>query len=69
MSIVFSNSRKKKNHMFLKHYKQQIDGSKNSVNAQLNILKRGIITYYSVNFDQHKSFYNFYSSDMIDDFF
>ena len=68
-SIVFSNSRKKKNHMFLKHYKQQISGSKNNVNAPLSILRRDIITYYSVNFDQHKSFYNFYSSDMIKDFF
>ena len=67
-SIVFSNSRKKKNHMFLKHYKRQTGGSRNNVNTPLNILRRGIITYYSVNFDQHKSFYNFYSSDMVDDF-
>ena len=67
-SVIFSTSRKKKNHMFLKHYKQQTGGSRNNVNAPLNILKRGIITYYSVNFDQHKSLYNFYSSDMAEDF-
>ena len=31
----------------------------------LNILKRGTITFYSVNFDQYKDFYDFHSSDII----
>ena len=31
----------------------------------LNILKRGQITYYSVNFDQHK---DFHSTDIVDIF-
>ena len=53
--------------MFLKQ-KRQTGGSRNNVNASLNILRKSIITYYSINFDQHKSFYNFYSSDMVDDF-
>ena len=38
-SIVFLSSRKK-NQMFLKHYKQQTGGSRNNVNAPLNILKK-----------------------------
>lgn len=67
--LTFSNKRKKKNHMFLKHYRQQVGGSRNNnVNAPLNILKRGTITYYSVNFVQHKNFYNFYVSDIVIDF-
>ena len=31
-------------------------------------MKRGSITYYSINFDQHKNFYDFYSSDLVDVF-
>ena len=34
----------------------------------LNILKRGQITYYSVNFDQHKDYYDFHSTDIVDIF-
>ena len=36
--------------------------------APLNMLKRGIITYYSVNFRQHNAHYDFHSSDMVDVF-
>ena len=31
-----------------------------------NVLKRGTITYYSINFEQHKNFYDFFSSDILD---
>lgn len=55
--------------MFLKHYRQQVAGStNNNANAPLNILKRGTITNYSLNFVQHKIFYNFYVSDIVMDF-
>ena len=36
--------------------------------APLNVLKRGLITYYSVNFRQHNAHYDFHSSDMVDVF-
>ena len=55
--------------MFLFHYgtKQQIGGARIS-DLPLNIVKRGPITYYSINFDQHKSFYDFLSSDLVETF-
>ena len=42
--------------MFLYHYGQQIVGSSRpkASDLPLNILKRGTITYYSVNFEQHR---------------
>lgn len=66
-SVVFRNCRKKKNHMFLFHYDQR-SGARNDRGAPLNILKRGQITYYSVNFRQHNAHYDFHSSDMVDVF-
>lgn len=51
----------KKTHRFLSHY--QIRGSAD--NRPLNILKRGPITYYSINFDQHSNFYNFFDARKI----
>ena len=64
--LNFSNNESKKRHMFLRHCKQ-LGGSRNN-NIPLNILKRGQITYYSINFNQHKSFYDFYSADMVNGF-
>ena len=51
--------------MFHRH--QQIGGA---INQQLlvNVLKRGPITY-SINFYQHKIFYDFYDEKIIDGFF
>ena len=68
--VKFDSARLKKKHMFLYHYRQQIGGGKGlrASDLPLNILKRGSITYYSVNFDQYKNFYDFYSSDMVDVF-
>ena len=66
-SLRFINSRKKKNHMFLVHYNQK-GGARANTNFPLNILKRDSITYYSVNFNKHKIFYNFYCGDMVDEF-
>ena len=55
--------------MFLFHYgtKQQIGGARIS-DLPLNIVKRGPITYYSINFNQHKIFYDFFSSDLVETF-
>ena len=55
--------------MFLFHYggKNQIGGRRPDRSAlPLNVLKRGSITYYSINFSQH--FYHFYKSDVLDSF-
>ena len=68
-SVKFSTCRLKKNYMFLYHYGKQSGGSRQRLtDLPLNILKRGQITYYSVNFDQHKDYYDFHSTDMIDVF-
>ena len=67
--VAFGSSRLKKNHMFLYHY-NQTGGAGNRLNNDLpfNILRRGQIVYYSVNFDQHKNYFDFFSTDMVDVF-
>ena len=65
--LTFLSNIKKKNHMFLRHYsqqqpKQQIAGS---TTIHVNILYRGKITYFSINYDQHKDYYNFFNSDIV----
>lgn len=69
-NVKFDTYRMKKNHMFFYHYSKQSGSSRlqRSSDLPLNILKRGAITYYSVNYDQHKGFYDFHSSDMVDVF-
>ena len=61
---------KEKYHMFLHHYSKKQSGGRlqRARDLSFNILKRGVITYYSVNFSQHKDFYDFHSSDMFDVF-
>ena len=57
--------------MFLFHYdgKNKIGGRRPSRSAlPLNVLKRGSITYYSINFSQHKKFYDFHKSGVLDSF-
>ena len=41
------------------------------MNQQLpvNILRRGPIIYYSINFQQHKNFYHFYDEKIVDSYF
>ena len=69
--LIFSSNIRKKSHMFLCHYyqqpKQQIGGSITDSSC-LNILNRGKIIYFSINYDQHKDHYNFFSSDMVPEF-
>ena len=57
----------KKNHMFLYHY-NHTGGARRLNNLPLNILRRSQIVYYSVNCDQHKNYYDFFSTDMTDVF-
>ena len=54
--------------MFLFHYNQIGSARQIANDLPLNISKRGQITYYSVNFDQHKDYYYFHSTDMVDIF-
>ena len=56
--IEFKNCRLKKNHDFLVHH-QQTGGSMNQ-QLQVNILRKGPVIYYSINFQQHIDFHNFY---------
>ena len=51
------------------HY-NQLGGARQRANDDLplNIFRRGQITYYSVNFDQHKDYFDFHSTDMVDVF-
>ena len=67
--VNFDTARMAKKHMFLFHYctKQQIGGARVS-DLPLNIISRGPITYYSINFDQHRNFYDFFSSDLVETF-
>lgn len=64
----FFRQQEKKNYMFLRHYNQQIGGARNDTAAPLNVLKRGSITYYSINFDQHRDHCNFFSGDLAGEF-
>ena len=65
--IDFNNSRTRKSHMVLLHYNQM---GRNMRNQQLpiNILRRGTIKYFSINYNQHKNFYNFFQEQIVDDF-
>ena len=56
--------------MFLFHYgERQMGGRRPELSSlPLNVLKRGRITYYSINFEQHKNFYDFFNSSMVDVF-
>ena len=45
--LIFFDNESKKQHMFLRHY-MQLGGLRNH---NLNILHRGQITYYSINFN------------------
>ena len=67
--VNFDTARMAEKHMFLYHYgtKPHI-GSARVSDLLLNINRRGPITYYSINFDQHKYFYNFCSGGLVETF-
>ena len=64
--IEFEICRLKKIHNFLFHY-NQVGYSRNQL-LPINVVKRGPITYYSISFNQHREFYNFYEEQIVDDF-
>ena len=49
---------------------QQMGGNRDPRTSALpiNVLKRGPITCYSINFNQHKRFYDFFTSGILDAF-
>ena len=71
-NVVFKSPRNKKKRMFLFHYgkHRQIRGNRAQRTSMLsiNILNCGPITQYSINFTQHKNFYDFSSSGIVDAF-
>ena len=61
------NCRLKKIHNSLLHY-NQVGGSRMNQQLSVNILRRGSIMYYTINFQQRKNFYDFYQKSVVDDF-
>ena len=59
---IFYKDRDLKNHNFIRHY--QVRGAQ-SANKPLNILKRDGFVIYSINFEQHSDFYDFFNSERI----
>lgn len=43
-------------------------GSRTNQQLPINIFKRGPIKYFSINYNQHKNFYNFLGEQIVDDF-
>ena len=68
--ITFDSARNKKKHMLLSHYLQTgVRGDNPSMSdLPLKILRRLPLTYYSINFEQHKNFYDFFSTNVVDIF-
>ena len=65
--MEFKNCRFRKNHMFLLHYYQS-GGSAANQQLPASVLRRCPITYFTVNYSQHKNFYNFFEERVVDDF-
>lgn len=66
---TFNTARSKKEHMFLFHYgtRQQEGGrGPGTSNLPISVLRRGPITYYSNNFSQHRNFYDFFSTGVVE---
>ena len=56
--------RELKNHIFLNHY--QLRGQRPAQNKLLNTLRRSsLLTIYSINFEQHSNFYDFFNSEQV----
>ena len=66
--IHFKNCWQRKNHNFLFHRSWQMGGNIGQMQP-INILRRPPIIHYSINFQQHKNFYNFYKESILDSFF
>ena len=59
----YNSEVEKKNYCFLVH-REQTGGSFDRL--ALNVLKRRVITYYSLNYSQHKSCYEFFDETVRD---
>ena len=62
----FSSHQEKKSHVFVSHYRRlplQVGGSRTA--SRLNILWRGEIIDFSINFEQHQNHYNVFTSDIV----
>ena len=66
--LFLKHADKKKYICFFFHYskKEQFGGRQSTL--PINILKCGPFTYYTINFNQHKNFYDFFTSEIVDDF-
>ena len=53
--------------MFPFHY-GQMGGSRQNFQRPINVLKKGPITYYSITYEQHKTFYGFFGDGIVEDF-
>ena len=65
--MKFKNCRVKKNHTFLFHYNQS-EGSRMNQQLPVSVVTRGPVTYFSINYNGHKNFYDFFQEDVVDDF-
>ena len=62
----FKNCRVKKTHMFLFPYNQS-GGSRMNQRLPVSVVTRGTVTYFSMNYNDHKNFYDFFQEDVVDD--
>ena len=68
MTLLLKHADIKNTYVFLSlWYKKQFGGSRRST-LPINILKRNSFTYFLINYTQHKNFYDFFTSDIVDDF-
>ena len=67
-TLFLKHAGKKNTYAFFSYgTKNQFGGSKRST-LPINILEWGSITYFSINYTQHKNCYDFFTSDIVDDF-
>ena len=43
-------------------------GNRGNQQLPVNILKRGPIKYFTISYNQHKNFYNFFEEQIVDEF-
>ena len=64
--MKIKNCRQKRSHNFLYHYRQT--GGEINQQQPVNILRRGPITYYSINDQQHNYFYDSFEEKIVETF-
>ena len=65
--MEFKNCKVKKNHNFMIHH-HQVGGSITigTNEPPMHLLEQGRIKQYTINFDQHKIFYDFFDESIVD---